>query len=221
MTLKDILISGKITISGGGGGISADDIADKTISGPLVLNTTEIKAYAFYDCDLITTVEGPNLTKIGENAFGYCTGLTVVNLPEVTTLNQQAFQRVGSQENPTTIVLPKLSTLSGRGHFDRGNFEAIDLGPNLASLPGDCIYHNTEKNICPILVLRRTDGVVAAATEAAINGAGGTVYVPSSLVESYKTASNWSTRFAAGKVTFAAIEGSYYATHYADGTPIA
>lgn len=38
----------------------------------------------------------------------------------------------------------------------------------------------------------------------------GTVYVPSALISSYQTASNWSTLYNNGTLTFAAIEGSPY-----------
>jgi hypothetical protein len=48
----------------------------------------------------------------------------------------------------------------------------------------------------------------------------GTLYVPASLVESYKTATNWSTLFNAGTMDVQPIEGSIYETTYADGTPI-
>ena len=39
---------------------------------------------------------------------------------------------------------------------------------------------------------------------------GGTVYVPQALIESYQTATNWSTLYAAGTCNFVAIEGSEY-----------
>jgi hypothetical protein len=49
-----------------------------------------------------------------------------------------------------------------------------------------------------------------ANTPFASNGTGGTVYVPAALIESYQTATNWSTLHAAGTCSFAAIEGSEY-----------
>jgi len=42
------------------------------------------------------------------------------------------------------------------------------------------------------------------------NGLSGTVYVPSALIESYKTETNWSTMFSEGHCNFAALEGSPY-----------
>ena len=66
------------------------------------------------------------------------------------------------------------------------------------------------------LVLRN-DTVVTLAninafqgTPFASGGTGGTVYVPAALIESYQTATNWSTLYASGTCNFAAIEGSEY-----------
>lgn len=46
------------------------------------------------------------------------------------------------------------------------------------------------------------------------------IYVPSSLLASYQTASNWDTLYASYPNMFKTIEGSIYETQYADGTPI-
>lgn len=53
--------------------------------------------------------------------------------------------------------------------------------------------------------------------------AGGTLYVPSALISSYQSASNWSTILGYGsgaQNSIQAIEGSIYETQYVDGTPI-
>ena len=36
------------------------------------------------------------------------------------------------------------------------------------------------------------------------------VYVPAKHLESYKTATNWVTKYTAGNLSFVAIEGSVY-----------
>lgn len=51
-------------------------------------------------------------------------------------------------------------------------------------------------------------------------GAGGTLYVPSALISSYQSATNWSTILGYTNNSIQAIEGSIYETQYADGTPI-
>ena len=90
-------------------------------------------------------------------------------------------------------------------------------------------------SVLNILVLRYSAGVVALQNVNAFNGTpfanggtGGTIYIPKSLYDhlgdgtssDYKAASNWSTVNGYGTITWAKIEGSYYETHYADGTAI-
>lgn len=65
-------------------------------------------------------------------------------------------------------------------------------------------------------------------TPFASGGTGGTIYIPKALYDhlgdgtalDYKSATNWSTIDGYGTITWAQIEGSYYETHYADGTVI-
>ncbi len=59
-------------------------------------------------------------------------------------------------------------------------------------------------------------------------GTGGTIYIPKVLYDhlgdgtnlDYKSATNWSIFDGYGTITWAQIEGSYWETHYADGTVI-
>ena len=65
------------------------------------------------------------------------------------------------------------------------------------------------------LVIRKTSVCTLGNTSAftntpmsGYNGLTGTVYVPSSLISNYQTATNWKTLYNNGTVTFTAIEGS-------------
>ena len=49
---------------------------------------------------------------------------------------------------------------------------------------------------------------------------GGTLYVPSALISSYQSASNWNTILGYANNQILPIEGSVYENAYADGTPI-
>ena len=66
------------------------------------------------------------------------------------------------------------------------------------------------------LVIRKTTLCTLSNVSAFTNtplgsgGTGGTVYVPSALISTYQTATNWSTLYSGGTITFAAIEGSDY-----------
>ena len=68
------------------------------------------------------------------------------------------------------------------------------------------------------LILRKSDSIVALANVSGFlntpmrgyNGLTGKIYVPSALISSYQTATNWSTIYAQGYCEFVAIEGSEY-----------
>lgn len=68
------------------------------------------------------------------------------------------------------------------------------------------------------LILRRTEGVVPLQNVSAFNNTpmrgynslSGEIYVPNALISTYQTASNWSTIYNEGYVTFKKIEGSIY-----------
>lgn len=69
---------------------------------------------------------------------------------------------------------------------------------------------------------------IVAGTKFKSGGTGGTIYIPKSLYDhlgdgtsnDYQSATNWSTIYGYGTITWAQIEGSQYENYYADGTPI-
>lgn len=189
-------------------------------------NLTTIGETAFYYCPDLETVNLPNVTSIGANAFCGCKAITNLYIPSVVTISSSSFRYIGknggdSSGTPRDIVLalPNLTTISGSFAFDRSFLLAVDIGTGLTNLPSDTFYNNMGNQTIGTLVLRRTAGVVSAASTGAINGLR-TVYVPSALISDYQTATNWSTRYSNGYITFNAIEGSQYEHYYADGTPI-
>lgn len=238
-------VSAVQAIPSGGGGVSVDDIATNTEpSGAISVSVQTIATHAF-DSKPITSVSGANVTDIKNAAFEYCTSLKNVNFPELvsmtgtyvfqgcsdlevahfpklttTAANGYVFYKLKSSISgaKAVIVMPKAANLGSRA-FDRVYADKIDIGPDLASLPSDMFYNNVDATVVNTLILRRTADVVTSSNTDRIKGLKD-VYVPSALVSTYEGASNWSTRVAAGKITFHAIEGSIYETKYADGTPI-
>ena len=84
------------------------------------------------------------------------------------------------------------------------NFESIDFGAAQNDLAG---LLNKTKPLTSGIILRKADSVVNIGSGAFASVTGPiTVYVPNGLIESYKSATNWSTYFNNGKVTFAAIQ---------------
>ena len=241
MTLKDIIIAGKLTISeGGGGGITPDMTAMRSYEGDIVLtDATKIVSRAYKE-SAITSIMGPKVTEIESEAFNDCTQLEHVSLPLVETAGQAAdnylfrnsaidvlnlpslktingnytFSYIGKAAKKVIIVMPKVESVV-QNCFRNSFIAACDLGPNLASMTPNYVFWN---GALDVLILRRTADVVAASA----NGIGGVgantrVYVPSALIDAYKAATAWSAK---GDI-FYAIEGSQYETQYADGTPIA
>lgn len=76
----------------------------------------------------------------------------------------------------------------------------------------NCFYGS---NNFQTLIIRETSGVLAITSDS-FTGSGlvssGVVYVPSSLISSYQSASNWSSLYSGGKLTFSALENSAYAS---------
>lgn len=195
-----------------------------------LLGLTNIPSHSFYNCASLTNVNLPNISTIGNYAFYGCSGLETVNIPSWTGTansnnNNYIFSRAGDITK-TIIVLPSLINFGSR-MFDRGHFKIIDIGKNaIGTIFADTFYNDSYISssikgnvVVETLILRRLDDVSPATTEDAINGLR-TVYVPNDLIESYQTATNWSTRYNYGIVTFLPIEGSQYEHYYADGTPI-
>lgn len=203
-------------------GWNPNDFADGTVpSGDIVLNTvTGIAKNAFYGKTGITGISAPLCRSIGENAFYGCNSITSFYLPSVTTLGVRAFFDCKAI---TVIALPSLTGETMGASFQNCILlETADLGATFN------VSNNTFNNAPKLrtLVLRKTDALTSLGQWSSgclggiySNPSLSTIYVPEALVSSYQTASNWSSAYAAG-VTFAKIEGTYYETHYADGTPI-
>lgn len=116
--------------------------------------------------------------------------------------------------NLETLEFPH-ATAKGTGNYFTGNAPKLwlaDLG-NCSSIGGNSFNGDTSLRV---LILRRTGSIATLTSVSAFastpfrNNTTGTVYVPSALIETYKTATNWSTLYNNGTCLFAAIEGSEY-----------
>lgn len=210
-------------IQTGGGTDYSAGLLDGTISGAYEnTDVTTLRAQAFAGCSNLTSVSMPNLTTAQANAFYNCTNIETLHLPLLYSATANYI--FGNIKKMTTIALPSLNGSLGAFAFSGDTLlTAVDLGHNVRSISGQCFASTA----LSVLVLRRTDGVVSLShinafngTPFASGGAGGTIYVPASLVSSYQNATNWSTLHGYGTVTWAVIEGSIYETQYADGTSV-
>ena len=153
-------------------------------------NATSIaNSYIFAYCNHVTSVYIPKITTLGAEAFNGCTLLTDVDLPNITATNTYSFYQCN---HLTSITLPKVANVANQAFRYCTALESFE-GPvtNLWYLAfGNCALTNlTLTNTTTVCALKSTN----AFANTPIASGTGNIYVPSSLVDSYKAASNWST----------------------------
>lgn len=133
-----------------------------------------IHANAFYYCHQIETMNFPSCTYIGGSAFSYCSRLTSLSLPLCQSILGYTFNYCS---NLSTISLPKCSNIGGNLAF-ANCFKLLSLylmSTSVVGLANVSAFAST-----PISNYTTSTG-----------GVYGSIYVPSSLLASYKVATNW------------------------------
>ena len=133
---------------------------------------TSIGDYAFGYCSSLTTVSFPVCTHIGGNAFRGCARLTTASFPVCTSIGDYAF---GYCSSLTTVSFPKCTTISSSAFYCCYILISLYLtGYSYVSLAHSNAFSST-----PI-------GGYSSKT-----GQYGSIYVPASMLASYKTKTNW------------------------------
>lgn len=199
------------SIEGGGGGITADQVATGKIEGNLSISANKINSYAFYENGSITGVSAPNVTSLGSYAFNGCGGLKSVSFPNVTSAGEYAFQSCRLVE----VELPLLATVPNgcfRYNYSikKGTFQsATSIGEN--AFRSDSSLQQLDFSVCTtiyqlafisctkmdVFIIRNPTVATLKSSNAfsatPISSGTGYIYVPASLVDAYKAATNWST----------------------------
>ena len=191
--------------------------------GELTLNTaTKINNYAFAYKTSITRVIAPNVLTINGSAFEGCSGLLSFSLPNATIGASQTRAFFGCNKL-TVAVLPSLTGETMGSTFQNCTLLAsADFGPSTTKVSNNTFNNSPAMRA---LILRGSSVVALGSWNVGClggiysNPSASTIYVPSALISSYETATNWSSAYSAG-VTFSSIENSIYASQYADGTSI-
>ena len=205
---------------------SVQALLDGTISGAYISDkVTSLRNYAFYGCSNLKEVSLPNCTGIRVYSFGYCTNIESIDLPMCTWFGgTNTFE---SATKLKTINVPNLTQIynGNRTFVSCKSLEELNA-PNLTaltntermfaecesikkiSLPqigGTTISANTfyKCYLLETLILGGSEinplANVNAFDRAGLDTENGlTIYVPDNLVDTYKTATNW-TAFA-GKI---------------------
>lgn len=220
-TTKRLLTAGKycdrdivVTVESSGGESDGDEgIIDALIGRSITeisSNLTAVGLYAFHSCTKLTTVDLPSCRTLSNNAFQSCTSLVNIHIPKLTGAGTDTFNGCRF----ASVDFPELKTVSGRTFAGNNQLTRADF-PKLTNVGTQCF------NNCSALVFARMaptsinstgfgscaslkalillgSKVCTLANANAFSGtpiASGTgyIYVPASLADSYKAATNWST----------------------------
>jgi hypothetical protein len=116
----------------------------------------------------ITEFTSDTLTRIGANGFYYCESLHTFNCPQVNKVNANAFRGCTALQK---LDFPLLADIFGNAFAECSNLDTLIPGLN---------------KVCKL-------NATNAFLDTPIANGTGYIYVPYDLVESYKTATNWST----------------------------
>lgn len=171
--------------------VSVADSLSATLDGTLTSidsPVTKVVNYACFGLSKITTVNLPNCTSIGAYGFRGCSGLTAVNAPNVGTSGDYSFYACSMLKE---VSFPKLKAVNKSSFTQCTRLVKADFGTLCQLMEATCF------SSCPNLetvILRYENAVVTLeSTNAFDSDFGGYIYVPATLVEQYKAATNWTT----------------------------
>ena len=197
-TSKRLLTAGKycpqdivVTAEGGGGANQIDALLDGSLT-ELDSDALTLVRYKCYNMASLVRVNLQKCTTLDIEVFNGCTALKEFNAPCLTTIGTYCFKECKALEK---IAFP-LVVYVQVGTFYRSGLRMADFTAAV-SIDRDAFMGCTKLDT---LILRRTGRVCALYASGTSPIAGtliakkqGFVYVPAALVDTYKSASGWST----------------------------
>ena len=148
-----------------------------------------IGTYAFNSCSSLSQVSLPVCSYIGGGAFGYCSSLSQVNLPMCISVWATAFEYCTSL---TQVSLPMCEFIRVRAFEYCRALSQVNLP--ICSYIADAVFRYCSSlsritigysSVCSLYSTNVFD-------DTQITSSTGSIYVPASLVDAYKSAENWS-----------------------------
>ena len=207
---------------GGGGHDVEDGIIQRTITSYFNSTASLLGVYAFMGCYSLSTIEMTSATNLSNSVFTSCSALTTASFPNAKSIGYYAFSgcksltsvylpiasAIGQSAFYYCITLPSIELPAAK------NIEKAAFGYcsalSLVSLGKSTISHNTVffyqsvfyncKGLKSVYILSNAVATLSNA-DAFYNtpmqyssylGYFGSIYVPASLVDSYKASTNWS-----------------------------
>ena len=122
---------------------------------------------AFAICSSLSQIDLPMCSFISDDAFWYCSSLLQISLPMCSYIGTSVFYYCILLSQ---ISLPMCSFIGYQAFYDCSSLSIITIGySSVCSLIGSAVFTNTQ-----------------------ITSSTGSIYVPTSLVDSYKSAKHWS-----------------------------
>ena len=126
-----------------------------------------VNTVVFTNCSHLTSIDLPMCKVVGQQAFDECSSLSQVNLPMCSYIGSYAFRNCYSLSQ---ISLPVCNYIADYAFWFCSSFNIITLGySSVCSLINSNAFSKTQ-----------------------ITSSTGSIYVPTSLVDAYKSATNWS-----------------------------
>lgn len=144
---------------------------------------TSIDDSAFYSCPALTSVDIPNATSVGTSAFGNCSALTTVDLLNVTKIGYSAFSGCSGL---ITIDLPNATSIDNAAFQDCSALTSVDFS-NVASIGA----YAFQRDYALRTIFLHSKTMCTCVGDPWVNSSV-TIYVPKSLIDSYKAATYWS-----------------------------
>ena len=159
--------------TGGGGDTDAEDgLVTRQLTSYTNDRVTSIGGHAFYSCTSLTTASFPACTSIDNFAFRSCSSLTTVNFPVCTSIGGYAF---GDCRSLTTASFLVCTSIGGSAFSKCYNLSQLTLGAS---------------RVCTLVNSNAFSSTPFAGYSASFSGTP-VIYVTASLVNAYKTATNW------------------------------
>lgn len=150
-------------VSGIGNGAFGSCISLSQVSLPMC---SYIAGYAFQDCRSLSQASLPMCSYIGEAAFNECKSLSQISISMCSYIGSYAFRSCGSLKQ---VSLPKCSYIGNYAFLFCYELNTITIGYSGVCSLGSSVFYRT---------------LITSST--------GDIYVPASLVNAYKSATNWS-----------------------------
>lgn len=200
-----------VEVEQNGGEVTLADFLTRKITHVRCESVTEFfRTNMFADQVNLVSADFPNLVRTNDYTFYRCLRLKNVNVPKGNYVGSHAYDGCTSIES---LSFPSAATVYTESFRDATKLKVVDIGVTTVFIRTNAFYGC---NSFDTLILRGNEVSTLSNINNFNGGAfaseksGGTIYVPSALIESYKTATNWSVLYEAGRCNFVAIEGSEY-----------